>query len=114
MRLTQGSIYKAFKDKRGVFLAAVEGQLKAGQDILVLGISGVSIFALRLAKQMGARVIMTSSSDEKLERARGLGADFGVNYRRNENWCEAVLELTNGRGVDLVVETSGPALYRNP
>jgi NADPH:quinone reductase-like Zn-dependent oxidoreductase len=87
---------------------------RAGQDILVLGTSGVSIFALQLAKQMGARVIMTSSSDEKLERARGLGADFGVNYRRNENWCEAVLELTNGRGVDLVVETSGPALYRNP
>jgi NADPH:quinone reductase-like Zn-dependent oxidoreductase len=57
---------------------------------------------------MGARVIVTSSSDEKLERARGLGADFGVNYRRNENWCEAVLEFTKGRGVDLVVETSGP------
>jgi NADPH:quinone reductase-like Zn-dependent oxidoreductase len=87
---------------------AVEGQLKAGQDVLVLGTGGVSIFALQLAKQMGARVIVTSSSDEKLERARGLGADFGVNYRRNENWSEAVLDLTKGRGVDLVVETSGP------
>jgi NADPH:quinone reductase-like Zn-dependent oxidoreductase len=87
---------------------AVEGQLKAGQDVLVLGTGGVSIIALQFAKQIVARVIVTSSSDEKLERARGLGADFGVNYRRHENWCEAVLELTKGRGVDLVVETSGP------
>lgn len=87
---------------------AVEGQLKAGQDVLVLGTGGVSIFALQLARQMGARVIVTSSSDEKLERARGLGADFGINYRRDENWAEAVLELTKGRGVDLAVETSGP------
>jgi NADPH:quinone reductase-like Zn-dependent oxidoreductase len=87
---------------------AVEGQLKAGQDVLVLGTGGVSVFALQLAKQMGARVIVTSSSDEKLERARGLGADFGVNYRRDENWSEAVLDFTKGRGVDLVVETSGP------
>jgi len=86
----------------------VEGQLKAGQEVLVIGTGGVSIFALQLAKQMGARVIVTSSSDEKLERARGLGADFGVNYRRNEDWCEVVLEHTKGRGVDLVVETSGP------
>jgi len=51
---------------------------------------------------------VTSSSDEKLERARGLGADFFVNYRRHENWSATVLELTKGRGVDLVVETSGP------
>jgi NADPH:quinone reductase-like Zn-dependent oxidoreductase len=51
---------------------------------------------------------VTSSSDEKLERARGLGADFGVNYQLHEDWCEAVLELTKGRGVDLVVEASGP------
>jgi len=87
---------------------AVEGQLKAGQDVLVLGTGGVSVFALQLAKQMGARVIITSSSDEKLERARDLGADFGVNYRRNENWCDAVLKFTKGRGVDLVVETAGP------
>lgn len=57
---------------------------------------------------MGARVIVTSSSDEKLERARGLGADFFVNYRRHENWSATVLELTKGRGVDVVVETSGP------
>ena len=70
------------------------------------GTGGVSVFALQLAEQMGARVIVTSSSsNEKLERARGLGADFGVNYHRNENWCEAVLELTKGRGVDLVVVT---------
>jgi NADPH:quinone reductase-like Zn-dependent oxidoreductase len=87
---------------------AVEGRLKAGQDVMVLGTGGVSVFALQLAKLMGARVIVTSSSDEKLERACGLGADFGVNYLRHENWSEVVLELTKGRGVDLVVETSGP------
>lgn len=87
---------------------ALEGQLKAGQDVLVLGTGGVSIFALQFAKQMGARVIVTSSSDEKLERALGLGADFGVNYRRHEDWSEAVLKLTKGRGVDLTIETAGP------
>jgi len=85
-----------------------EGHVRAGQDLLVLGTGGVAIFALQFAKRMGARVIVTSSSDEKLERAVGLGADFGVNYRRQENWSEAVLELTEGRGVDLVVETAGP------
>jgi NADPH:quinone reductase-like Zn-dependent oxidoreductase len=86
----------------------VEGRIQAGQDVLVLGTGGVSIFALQFAKRMGARVFVTSSSDEKLERARGLGADFGVNYRRQENWSATVLELTDGRGVDLVVETGGP------
>ena len=64
--------------------------------------------------QMGARVIVTSSSDEKLERARALGADFGVNCRRNENWCEAVLELTKVGGVSLSLKPAVPAVYRNP
>lgn len=86
----------------------VEGHFQAGQDVLVLGTGGVSIFALQFAKQMGGRVIVTSSSDEKLERARGLGADYGVNYLRDENWSSRVMDLTKGRGVDLVVETSGP------
>jgi NADPH:quinone reductase-like Zn-dependent oxidoreductase len=86
----------------------VEGQLRVGEDVLVLGTGGVSIFALQFARQMGARVIVTSSSDEKLERARGLGAEFGVNYLHQPNWFEEVLELTSGRGVDLVIETSGP------
>jgi NADPH:quinone reductase-like Zn-dependent oxidoreductase len=86
----------------------VEGQLRAGEDVLVLGTGGVSIFALQFARQIGARIIVTSSSDEKLERARGLGAEFGVNYIRQPNWFEEVLELTGGRGVDLVIESSGP------
>lgn len=81
---------------------------EAQSDVLVLGTGGVSIFAVQFAKWQGARVIVTSSSDEKLERARTVGADFGVNYRKNENWSAKVLELTDGRGVDLVVETGGP------
>jgi len=77
-------------------------------DVLVLGTGGVSIFAMQFAKWLGARVIVTSSSDGKLERALKLGADFGVNYRQNQNWSAKVLEYTDGRGVDLVVETGGP------
>lgn len=84
-------------------------QTGPGQTVLTLGTGGVSIFALQLAKALGATVIITSSSDEKLERARGLGADHGVNYRKFPSWHERVLEITGGRGVDLVVETGGAA-----
>jgi NADPH:quinone reductase-like Zn-dependent oxidoreductase len=86
----------------------VNGGLKAGDSVLVLGTGGVSIFALQLAKSMGATVIATSSSDEKLERARILGADHAVNYMRHKDWATRVLELTNGRGVDHVLEVGGP------
>lgn len=86
----------------------VDGGLKAGDSVLVLGTGGVSIFALQFAKRMGATVIATSSSDEKLERARALGADHVVNYRRDANWAAKVLALTNGRGVDHVIEVGGP------
>lgn len=85
-----------------------DGQLKAGDTVLTLGTGGVSIIALQIAKAMGARVIVTSSSDEKLARARGLGADDGVNYRTTPDWGRAVRELTGGRGVDHVVELGGP------
>jgi NADPH:quinone reductase-like Zn-dependent oxidoreductase len=84
------------------------GRLKAGDNVLVLGTGGVSIFALQFAKAMGATVIVTSSSDEKLERARQLGADHLINYRRDEEWSARVLEFTEGRGVDHVVEVGGP------
>ena len=84
------------------------GGLKAGDTVLLLGTGGVSIFALQFAKAMGARVIITSSSDEKLERARALGADHGINYRREERWAQAALALTDGHGVDHVVEVGGP------
>ncbi|WP_323118338.1 zinc-dependent alcohol dehydrogenase family protein [Burkholderia alba] len=86
----------------------VDGNLKAGDSVLVLGTGGVSIFALQFAKQMGATVIVTSSSDEKLERARALGADHVVNYRRDTDWAAKVLEFTGGRGVDYVIEVGGP------
>ncbi|WP_024888792.1 zinc-dependent alcohol dehydrogenase family protein [Luteimonas huabeiensis] len=87
----------------------VEGALKAGDTVLVQGTGGVSIFALQFAKAMGARVIATSSSDEKLERVRALGADHTLNYRREPEWARAVLDLTGGRGVDHVIEVGGPA-----
>ncbi len=86
----------------------VEGGIKAGDSVLVLGTGGVSVFALQFAKAMGATVIATSSSDEKLERARALGADATVNYRAVPEWGARVRELTGGRGVDHVVEVGGP------
>lgn len=86
----------------------VEGDLKAGQSVLVLGTGGVSIAALQIAKAMGARVIVTSSSDAKLARARKLGADHTINYRNCPDWGHEVLSLTEGRGVDHVVEVGGP------
>jgi NADPH:quinone reductase-like Zn-dependent oxidoreductase len=86
----------------------VDGGLKAGGSVLVLGTGGVSIFALQIAKAMGATVIATSSSDEKLERARALGADQVINYKAEPNWGEAVKALTGGRGVDHVIEIGGP------
>jgi len=83
------------------------GRIMAGETVLVLGTGGVSLFALQIAKMHGARVILTSSSDAKLERARALGADETINYRDVPAWDEAVLELTAGRGVDHVVEVGG-------
>ena len=83
------------------------GGIKAGDTVLTLGTGGVSIFALQLAAQQGARVIVTSSSDEKLARARELGAWQTVNYRDNPDWDQAVTELTGGRGADVVVEVGG-------
>jgi NADPH:quinone reductase-like Zn-dependent oxidoreductase len=83
------------------------GRLQAGQTVLTLGTGGVSIFTLQLAKAMGARVIITSGSDEKLARARTLGADVTINYRTFPDWEAAVLDATEGRGVDLTVETAG-------
>lgn len=84
-----------------------QGAVSAGQTVLVQGTGGVSIAALQLAKAMGARVIATSSSDEKLERARDLGADDTVNYKHTPAWGKKAVELTGGRGVDIVVEVGG-------
>ena len=85
----------------------VEGQLKAGDTVLLLGTGGVSVFALQIAQNMGAKVIITSSSDEKLQRAKTLGADFGINYKTVPKWDEEVLRFTGGRGVDIVLELGG-------
>ena len=89
--------------------AVRSASLRPGSVVLLLGTGGVSIFALQFAKASGATVIIASSSDEKLERARQLGADHLVNYRATPAWDAEVLKLTNGRGADLVVETVGGA-----
>jgi NADPH:quinone reductase-like Zn-dependent oxidoreductase len=84
-----------------------KGRLRAGETVLVLGTGGVSLFALQIAKMHGARVILTSSSDDKLARARALGADETINYRQYPAWEQRVMELTGGLGVDHVVEVGG-------
>ena len=84
-----------------------QGHLRAGETVLLLGTGGVSIFALQLAKMHGARVIVTSSSDEKLARAKAMGADEGVNYKATSEWDKAVWELTDKQGVDHVIEVGG-------
>lgn len=83
------------------------GRVEPGQIVLAQGTGGVSIFALLLAKALGAHFAITSSSDAKLERARALGADFAINYRTRPDWSAALLEATGGRGADVVVDTLG-------
>jgi len=81
--------------------------LRPGETVATLGTGGVSIFALQIGKMTGARVIITSSSDAKLERARAMGADHCINYKTTPNWHEKVLELTDGQGADHVIDTGG-------
>jgi len=84
-----------------------QGGLKPGKTALFLGTGGVSIIGLQIAKMMGARAIITSSSEAKLERASELGADALINYREIPEWQSRVLELTDGAGVDVTIETGG-------
>ncbi len=87
------------------------GDAKPGNLVLAQGTGGVSIFTLQLAKAMGMDFAITSSSDEKLSRAKEMGADFGINYRDRPDWAAALLEATGGRGADVVVDTLGfPAM----
>lgn len=86
-------------------------RLGPGMTALVLGTGGVSIFALQFAKAHGARVIVTSSSDEKLSRARDLGADLTINYRSTPAWDVEALRLTDGLGADLILETGGATTF---
>ncbi|HXX69503.1 MAG TPA: NAD(P)-dependent alcohol dehydrogenase [Polyangiaceae bacterium] len=83
------------------------GGLKTRESIVAMGTGGVSIFALQLAKAAGARVILTSSQDGKLERGKALGADDTINYRTVPAWGDRVRELTGGRGVDHILEVGG-------
>jgi len=85
----------------------VNGNMKAGDVVLVQGTGGVSIFALQFAKAAGATVIATSSSDAKIEKLKALGADHTINYRSEPNWGDAAKKFTDGRGVDHVVEIGG-------
>jgi NADPH:quinone reductase-like Zn-dependent oxidoreductase len=88
------------------------GRTRPGDVVLVLGTGGVSLFALQFANLAGARVIVTSSSDDKLARARELGAEGTVNYRKDPDWGRRVKELTGDRGADLVVEVGGAETLR--
>lgn len=84
-----------------------QGNLRSGETVLVQGTGGVSLFALQIAKAAGAKVIITSSSNEKLERAKAMGADATVNYKENPDWHKAIKPYCDGEGVDHVIEVGG-------
>lgn len=88
-----------------------EGNLKAGETVLVQGSGGVSVFALQIAKSLGARVIATSSSDEKLEKLHALGADDLINYKEKPQWGKEVLAKTNNEGADHIIEVGGGGTF---
>jgi NADPH:quinone reductase-like Zn-dependent oxidoreductase len=95
-------------------MVVTQGQVGPGQDVLVIGVGGgVSSTAVQIAKLCGARVIVTSSSDAKLERAKALGADVGINYKTNPDWARHVFEATGKRGVDVVIENVGAATWKD-
>lgn len=87
--------------------ALQQAGVTSGDTVVVQGTGGVSVFALQLAKLRGARVVVTSKSDEKLERARSLGADHGINYQATPEWGKAALAFAGGDGVDCVIEVGG-------
>jgi NADPH:quinone reductase-like Zn-dependent oxidoreductase len=89
---------------RGLF---VDARLEPGDTVVLQGTGGVSIFGLQFAKAAGYRTLITSSSDEKLQRARALGADHLVNYRTTPDWSKPVREVTDGRGADFIMEVGG-------
>lgn len=120
VRLPAAALIKvpaAFEDKDVAGLSSVAltawnalvqvGRVKAGDLVLCLGTGGVSMAALQIAKMHGAKVAITSSSDEKLEAARKLGADITINYVKQQDWADALLQQTDGLGADIIVETGG-------
>jgi len=94
-------------------MVVTQARVRPGQDVLIIGVGGgVSSTAVQIAKLCGARVIVTSSSDAKLDKARALGADVGVNYVAEPDWTKAVFAATDKRGVDVVIENVGAATWK--
>lgn len=91
--------------------ALTAADIRPGSTVAVLGTGGASVFAIQLARARGATVIVTSSSDDKLARAKRIGADHVVNYVVTPQWDEAILSITDGVGVDLVLETAGAQTF---
>jgi NADPH:quinone reductase-like Zn-dependent oxidoreductase len=95
-------------------MVVTQGQVRPGQDVLILGVGGgVSSTAVQIARLCGARVIVTSSDDAKLDKARALGAEVGINYRKHPDWAKQVFEATGKRGVDVVIENVGAATWKD-
>jgi NADPH:quinone reductase-like Zn-dependent oxidoreductase len=95
-------------------MVVTQGEVRAGQDVLVIGVGGgVSSTAVQIARLCGARVIVTSSDDAKLEKAKALGAEVGINYKKNPSWAKDVFEATGKRGVDVVIENVGAATWKD-
>jgi NADPH:quinone reductase-like Zn-dependent oxidoreductase len=95
-------------------MVVTQGQVRPGQDVLIIGVGGgVSSTAVQIARLCGARVIVTSSDDAKLEKAKALGAEVGINYKKNPDWAKQVFEATGKRGVDVVIENVGAATWKD-
>jgi NADPH:quinone reductase-like Zn-dependent oxidoreductase len=95
-------------------MVVTQGQVRPGQDVLVIGVGGgVSSTAVQIARLCGARVIVTSSDDAKLDKARALGAEVGINYKKNPEWAKQVFEASGKRGVDVVIENVGAATWKD-
>ncbi|RPH83181.1 MAG: alcohol dehydrogenase [Candidatus Rokuibacteriota bacterium] len=95
-------------------MVVTQGQVRPGQDVLVIGVGGgVSSTAVQIARLCGARVIVTSSDDAKLDKARALGAEVGINYRKSPDGARQVFEATGKRGVDVVIENVGAATWKD-
>jgi NADPH:quinone reductase-like Zn-dependent oxidoreductase len=95
-------------------MVVTQGQVRPGQDVLIIGVGGgVSSTAVQIARLCGARVLVTSSDDAKLDKARALGAEVGINYKKNPDWTRQVFEATGKRGVDVVIENVGAATWKD-
>jgi NADPH:quinone reductase-like Zn-dependent oxidoreductase len=95
-------------------MVVTQGQVRPGQDVLIIGVGGgVSSTAVQIARLCGARVIVTSSDDTKLAKAKALGAEVGINYKKNPGWAKDVFEATGKRGVDVVIENVGAATWKD-